>query len=231
MNRSSLGLAQGSGSMGSDRGAVLIVVVILSAVVLAVMTTMLYMVTVSTQIGGLQKRYRTAKDAALGGWEAIRQVLDAQNDGTRIGTLQNAMTSAGMNFLITTNAACANVPLSGTVITGYYAKIMTSKDVWNGSCDSSLTINTDPNINPRPYDFRMELGTGTKYTVYAKIVHTVQGNTSAGSGDSLEINTGAGGAEGGLDSKDIPSLYTLEVQAENRDNPSERAKYSILYQY
>jgi len=29
----------------------------------------------------------------------------------------------------------------------------------------------------------------------------------------------------------IPYLYTVEVNAENRDNPSERAKLSVLYQY
>jgi hypothetical protein len=29
----------------------------------------------------------------------------------------------------------------------------------------------------------------------------------------------------------MPYLYTIEVDAMNKDNPSERARYSILYQY
>jgi hypothetical protein len=44
----------------SEKGIVLVVVLVLSAVALALMTAMIYMITIGTQISGLQKRYKTA---------------------------------------------------------------------------------------------------------------------------------------------------------------------------
>ncbi|MDH4162689.1 MAG: hypothetical protein OEW15_08360 [Nitrospirota bacterium] len=212
---------------GSERGAVLIVVVVLSAVVLAIMTTMLYLVTVSTQMSGLQKRYRTAKDAALGGWEAVRQVVELQNDSIKLNAFQANLNAVGMNFVIGTSVTCQSVPDSGTAYSGFGTKIMLGSANWTG-CDTSLTIKPD---DAGTYDIRMELGSGQKYVVYSKIVHTVQGNTSAGVGEGVRIKSGVVSNSGELEMQEISSLYALEILSSSATNTNERAKFSVLYQY
>jgi hypothetical protein len=91
-----------------------------------------------------------------------------------------------------------------------------------------------PGTNPSTsttYDLRFDLGTSPypTYRVYAKIVDTVEGNSGGDEGllkgGVVLVNTGE------IAVLSIPYLYTIEVDAENRDNPSERAKLSILYQY
>jgi len=67
------------------------------------------------------------------------------------------------------------------------------------------------------------------YRVYAKIVDTVEGNTGGEEGLLGKGVVYAGSGE--ISVMKIPYLYTIEVDAENATNPSERAKLSILYQY
>jgi hypothetical protein len=63
---------------GSERGVALVLVLVLSTIGLIVMTTVLYMITMGTQISGSEKRYRTAHEAALGAFEVIRQIIQDQ---------------------------------------------------------------------------------------------------------------------------------------------------------
>jgi len=62
----------------SERGVALVLVLVLSMIGLIVMTTVLYVITMGTQISGSEKRYRTAHEAALGGFEVIRQIIQDQ---------------------------------------------------------------------------------------------------------------------------------------------------------
>jgi hypothetical protein len=63
---------------GSERGVALILVLVLSAIGLIVMTTVLYVITMGTQLSGSEKRYRTAHEAALGGIDVIRKIIQEQ---------------------------------------------------------------------------------------------------------------------------------------------------------
>ena len=67
------------------------------------------------------------------------------------------------------------------------------------------------------------------YRVFVKIVDTVEGITIAdkGLGGEGVVVAGSGVVQGLKN----PYLYTMEMDAENTLNPSERAKLSILYQY
>ena len=65
------------GPLGSDRGAALLLVIVLSTIALVIMTTVLYMITVSTQLSGAEKRYRTAHEAAVERPVEVEQVLDS----------------------------------------------------------------------------------------------------------------------------------------------------------
>jgi hypothetical protein len=69
----------------------------------------------------------------------------------------------------------------------------------------------------------------TTYTVYGKIVDTVDGNSG---GDLGLIKGGVVNSNSGeVAVVSIPYLYTIELDVENAASRAERAKLSVLYQY
>ncbi len=213
--------------MKSEKGVVLVVVLVLSAVVLAVMTALIYMIISGTQISGFQKRYKTALEAARGGNDILYQVvgLGSYPTSTTFGGLTPSVSSS----LCSGTDTFRNVSVPG----GWLAKLHTSSSTWTG-CVSSLSsgqLTIDPN-NPSTYDMSLPLG---QYTYYAKITGSVQGNSaSLGGGGGLytgSVITGSTGGVGSIPVVSIPYLYAIEVLTENVANPAERAKLSILYQY
>jgi hypothetical protein len=212
----------------SEKGAVLLVVVVLSAIALAIMTTLIYMMTVGTQITGIEKRYRSAHDASFGGWEIMSQMLATRGSTTDMSSFTSKLNTAGLSSAVSDTAGCTGTA-DGKTYQGAEAKLMTSSTTWSAGCDQSVAL------SPTSYDFRMQLGSGTKYTVYGKVVNTVQGNTSndttATGGRGLQATGTVNSASGVITVMSVPYLYTVEVEAENDSNPSERAKLSVLYQY
>jgi hypothetical protein len=214
------------GMMNSERGVILVVVLILAAVSLMIMTTLIYMITTGTRISGLQKRYKTALEAGLGGADIFYQVIALRGQKADVSSFTATLNTFGLNSAVNDPAACSGTN-SGTSYTGIATKMMTSDITWDvAGCNKSLTI--DPG-DPTTYDMKAELGTTTKYNVYAKIVATSDGNSG---GDTGLLNKGVVSANTGeVTVQSIPYLYTMEVVSENTANPDERAKLSILYQY
>jgi sensor domain CHASE-containing protein len=102
------------------------------------------------------------------------------------------------------------------------AKLDTPTTGWIG-LDNAITI--DP-AAPLTYDMRVDLGA---YRVYSKIVDTVQGNSSAS--DEL-LKTGVVNTSSGeVVVVSIPYLYTIEALSQSQTNTTERAKFSVLFQY
>jgi hypothetical protein len=196
----------GTVAIRSEKGIALVMVLILSAVALAIMAGLVYMITAGTQISGSQKRYRTALEAGIGGTDITYQVLAARGNPT----------IPDINFLINPN-------IGGCLDT----KLNMPTSAWGG-CNSSMAIN--PAIDNTSYDMTFTLpGANATYTVYSKIVDTVEGNSGGDIGLTKGgvINTNSG--EVAMVS--IPYLYTIEIEAENAANRAERSKLSILYQY
>jgi hypothetical protein len=200
-------LSAGTRILASESGIALAMVLILSAIALAVMAALIYMLTAGTQISGMQKRYRTAQEAGLGGADITYQLIAARGN--------------------------PNIPLTGfsipaTSVGGVNCLVdkMTKPTAnWNAACSNT------PSINPSvasSYDMTFQLGTSPTYTVFSKIVDTVEGNSG---GDEGLIKGGVVTSTGEINVVSVPYLYTLEVDTENTANPAERAKYSILYQY
>ena len=188
----------------NEKGIALVMVLILSAISLAIMAGLLYMVVSGTQISGMQKRYNTALEAGLGGVDVTYQLLAARGDPGIPLT----------NFLITASATCLT------------DKLNKSTADWNAACSSSLTITPGTTTT---YDMTFQLGAAPIYNVYAKIVDTVEGNSGGDEGLLKHGVVSAGSGE--ITVTSIPYLYTIEVNAEATTNPAERAKLSILYQY
>jgi len=211
-------------SIQNEKGVVLIVVIVLSAVALAIMTALIYMITVGTQISGLQKRYKTALEAGEGGGDVFYQLIATRAESAGQATLAGDLNAFGLNFATTTPVGCTGL-VSGVTYTGLAAKLMTPSTSWT-NCDSSITI--DP-ATSSTYDMKVELGATTKYTVYAKIVATTDGNSG---GDLSLKTTGVVGTNAGeVQVMPIPFLYAIEVVSENSAKVDERAKVSTLYQY
>jgi hypothetical protein len=218
----------------SEKGVVLVLVLILCAVSLAIITALMYMITTGTQMSGMQKRYRTALEAGLAASDIIAQVIAQQGDETAVSSyLTTRLNEIGAQE----SAALANCKgfaqydLSGTAIWTQYdklaAKLMTPSTSWDHiNCDSSFPT------GPNNYDLTFQLG--TNYNVYAKVVDTVEGFTRTnGAAVTNTMRTDAvvsNNQEIAAPSK--PYQYTIEVDVENKTNPNtERAKLQFLYEY
>ena len=215
----------------SERGVVLLMVLIVSAVALAIMAAMLYLVLTGAQTSGMQKRYRTALEAGVAGSDVLIQVMSLQGNVSSFGGLNAVSQVSG--------TACSGTSLyTGMSYTGLTAKLMTSTTAsggWSSGCNA--TLKTDSSS----YDMKFTLGTAPNpvYNIYAKVVDTVEGNTNSNSinaGGNILTTTGTvyGGMAGGgaVSVKTVPFLYTVEMDVENASTSlKERAKLQILYQY
>jgi len=194
----------------NEKGIALVMVLILAAIALAVMAALVFMLTSGTQISGMQKRYRTALEAGVGGADVTFQLITARGDP---GIPLN-------NFIITASDVGGFDCLT--------EKLNTNTSAWDPVCSRSLVI--DPN-DPATYDMSFELGTPgfPTYRIHSKIVDTVEGNSGGDFG--LTKNAVVATGQGEITPMSIPYLYTIEIDSQNVANPAERAKYSILYQF
>jgi hypothetical protein len=183
----------------NERGAALILVLLLAVVAMIAAAGVLYMVARGGSIFGQEKRYKTAIQAAKGGAEVVFQVIGERGSLNILDNSANIYTAANL----------------GT-------KLSNRTGNWGGA-DNSITI--DPS-NSSTYDIAFNLG---DYRVFSKIVDTVEGNSGANLGliNSGVVNTGSGEVV----VVSMPYLYSIEELTQSTVNPSERVKYSILYQY
>jgi hypothetical protein len=207
MTKKNLGLRTLTSILLNEKGIALVMVLVLSTIALLIMAGLIYMLTIGTQVSGLQKRYETAHEAGMGGSDVMYQLIAAR------GNPNIPLT----NFLITASNVggvdCLTPKLNQPTIS------------WPAACSNTMTI--DPNTQST-YDMQFDLGAGPTYQVFAKIVNTVEGNSG---GDEGLLRYGVVSSTGDITVMSMPYLYTIEIDAENQGNPSERAKLSILYQY
>jgi hypothetical protein len=200
------------GMLCNNKGIALVMVLILSFISLAIMSGLIYMVTSGTQVSGVEKRYSTALRAGESGIDIVYQIFSKR------GNPYTVAEAALINF---------NLTASGTAC--MINKLNSKTDNWNVGCDSSVDIITTPAPDPNTYDMAFNLGAGPTYAVYTKIVDTVEGNSGA---DEGLIKSGVVLSNSGeVSVMHIPYLYTVEIDAENTNNPTERAKLSALCQY
>jgi hypothetical protein len=192
-----------------NKGIALVMVLILSFISLAIMSGLVYMVTSGTQVSGVEKRYSTALGAGESGVDVIYQVFSSR------GNPYSVAEAALINFNLTVSPTCLLDKLNKTT------------DDWNIACDSSLTLIPG---TPGTYDMAFQRGANPVFAVYTKIVDTVEGNTVKV--DEGLVKSGVVLSNSGeVSVMHIPYLYTVEIDAENTNNPTERAKLSALCQY
>jgi len=199
----------------NNKGIALVMVLILSLISLAIMSGLIYMVTSGTQVSGMAKRYQTALEAGKSGKDIAYQIIGAR--GNPYSTAEAAL----FNFSITASTACLNTKMNNpTYVNGV--------NNW-GVCNMSPDIITEPVPDPATYDMTFQLGNNPTYTVYAKIVDTVEGNSSIDEG--LQKTGVVISNSGEVTVVSVPYLYDIEILTENAANTMERSKLSVLYQY
>ena len=211
----------------SERGAVLIVVVILSAIALAVATSLLYMITTGTKLSGMEQRYRTARDASYGAVEVLGQLIFSKQSNTSAAFL------VSLNPAYPVESSGCGGTVGATSASGLAAKVLTPSTSWNASCNKSSVI--DPAVSTT-YDLSFEIGTGPVYKVYAKIIDTMQGNTLGSyagkeAGGQLDTHAGVVSTQAELPVESIPYSYLMEIDTRNLSNASERSRLSVFYHY
>jgi hypothetical protein len=208
----------------SERGVVLVVVLVLSAVALMIASALIYIVTTGTQVSGRQKAYATAREAAKGCGDIFMQLVETRSHQDLLNDLAGNLAVAGVTYSPTTPGACTGSSVDGAAYTGIAAKLMTNINTWLG-CDTN--INIDP-MNATTYDMSAIIGVTSQYNCYAKIVATTDGNT----GDALRLRTkGVVFSGGEVQAMTLSYLYAIEVLTVRTANPAERSKLSMLLQY
>lgn len=208
-------------TFNNKKGIALVTSLMFTLISLTIIMAVMYMVTASTKQSGGLKRYRTVLEASYGGSEVVmkdmmpvflRNFFDPAVGPTgAINALQNAF-SGLQNFTVESSVGCLQ------------AKLQNTSSSWSAIqyCDNSLSPKTYP-------DFKFSLPAtagSTPYTVYAKIVDTVPGNTDM-SGNDLDT----GDKRRPSEVEHFPFIYRVEVSAERSSNATEQANISVVYAY
>jgi len=199
-----------SGVVSNEKGIALVMVLILSVIALAIMAGLIYMVTSGTQMSGMEKRYKTALEAGSGGADVQYQIIALRMDNP--ASLVNEFSFLN-SFSVPISQQCLN------------DKLLHSTADWT-HCPAAMSEIT---TGPTSFDMSFELGATPTFTVYTKIVDTVEGNS--GGDEGLRGKGVVASGTGEIEVVHRPYLYSIEVDSENAAHPSERAKLSILYQY
>lgn len=196
---------------------VLMIILISSLLVGAV----LFFLGRGTEVSIFEKNYKTAKEASYGVIDFFLKDLiptsisvATSSPGNSIGSTLNALN-------LTANEAITRVATNAC----FSSKLLSATASWDATCVSDTNIKNSADLR-----FTLKAESGAPYDVYVKIIDTVSGNTNTG-GVMLE---GAGVAEsssGVITPQHFPYMYSIEVQGERQQNPTERAQLEVLYAY
>ncbi len=203
-------------NFNNNKGSVLLVVLVLSAVALVISAGLMYMVTEGTKSSGASKRYKSALEAARACADMTINYIETKPKPSDVFSPSSYVTFGIVNPVRLADAD-----------TG---KLYAANANWGGSNDD-ISIDTSDSLT---YDITCTFGT-YPYKSYVKVSGTRPGN-SGGAGSRLHGGgttdaKWAGGGAGSIPVTSYPYLYSIEVLAVNENNPLERARLSVLYQY
>ena len=211
-----------------EKGAVMLVTLVLSAVAIIVTAALIVLVTAGTQISGKQARYKDAREAARGCADLFIELIETRGDGQDLMDFQAAIAASNNlieNFNIWVPLTCQAV-VAGKAYAGVAAKLTAPQTLWSPDCNTNLII--DPG-DQATYDMSTIIGARTRYMCYAKIVMNTEGN----SGRKATYHT-KGVVNTGDAISPLPYYYAIEILAEPVNMNiahAERSRLSILFQY
>lgn len=213
------------GAAHNEDGIALVTSLMLTLITLAIIVSLLYMVTSGIQRSGANKRYKSALEASYGGANIVMKDLIPlifQNYSAPSTTFTNAIEGAYNTGTPTTMVwpSPSSMPQWQKCL---QTKLTQPTSNW-GTCSYTLNPASSP-------DFQLTLpGTsGTTFNVFSKIVDTVPGNTDT-SGLQL-IGSGVTEAQSVINPQHIPYVYRIETVAVRNTNAAEKSNLSVLYAY
>ncbi len=235
----------GPGSLCSEQGIALVMVLVLSFIALAIVSALLFMVTQGTTTSGSHGFFRTAEEAGIGGAEIAYEYMESRGY-LEIPGLNLANAAAYANVcncqnpdVFSDNLDLAASPVGRTCRCDKICNPTQSYDAPNtggGLCDEDINVNgvqlaLNPAINP---DIQFLIGNApNQYNVSIKIVDTVLGNSDIGGvlDETLGSDSVINSQSGLIYPPHNPYMYRIEVLAVRATNPRERSRLSILYAY
>ena len=212
----------------NEKGIALVLVLILAVISLAMVSSLLFMLSQSTIFSGSQKFYRTSEEAGFGGVELTTQYL-ASRGVLDIAALPGLAFTSGCNcndpYIYDDN-----IDLMTGAASNRCDKLCNPTASWPAAL---RPVSLDPTIAP-DMQYTLPGLQPVSYSVFAKVVDTVQGNSDVG---GLVMSGELGGAgvvasnSGLVSPPHNPYLYRLEVQAQATNNPREHSRMSVLYVY
>ena len=212
----------------NEKGIALVLVLILAVISLAMVSSLLFMLSQSTIFSGSQKFYRTSEEAGFGGVELTTQYL-ASRGVLDIAALPGLAFTSGCNcndpYIYDDN-----IDLMTGAASNRCDKLCNPTASWPAAL---RPVSLDPTIAPDML-YTLPGLQPVSYSVFAKVVDTVQGNSDVG---GLVMSGELGGAgvvasnSGLVSPPHNPYLYRLEVQAQATTNPREFSRMSVLYVY
>jgi hypothetical protein len=201
----------------SADGAAMVTALMLTMLALVISMGLIYSVTNGARISASQKRYRSALAAAHGGVELLTLEIMPR-------LFQTGVTQAGIK---------GDFSLLNMQLPQYdclQQKLKTPSADWN-LC-SAAQVSADPAEMP---DLAFTLSGSSQekgFSVTAKIVDTVPGNSDNGAADYLDVGLSVAGKDEVVHPQHVPGIYHLSVQGV-RDGASnrEKARLSVLYAY
>jgi hypothetical protein len=235
----------------NEKGIALATVLILSVIVLAVVSTLVYLTLQGTQFSGFLKRYETAREAGIGGAEIAGALI--KNHGSLI--IPSGV--AGGYLVNLTNACDCGDPDNmddNRDSTGHRTclcdKICNPPSGWATACTVSDSIPPvspsgdatnflNPIISPDVGPFTLSGIGGASYQVSIKIVDTVRGNSDL-STEQLGGTSVSASNSSSISAPPLPYLYRLEINSQEAGvtdmatfnaRITQRSRLSVLYAY
>jgi hypothetical protein len=172
-----------------------------------------------TEVSGLEKRYKTAREASYGGLDVFtKEILPKAISGLDLSSVVSGfatLESAKVEKRSALTDAC------------FRSKLLSNTANWSSTCGGSTL---DPKANPDITFTLSGKAPSSPFTVSTKIVDTVAGNSDR-SGITLEGQGTAESQSGMITVQHFPYLYRIEVTGERTASPEEKAGLTVLYAY
>lgn len=209
----------------NEKGIALVMALILSLIALSVVSALVYFITLETQMSGIQKRYQTAREAALGAIQlTTNEFVPTLISGNALNNAYVASFNISTGSCFTTRIQNSTASYGGACTIPAVSPCAFTTDPLDPACNPDVTFKLQ-GVPPAP-PFRVSM----------KVVDTIEGNTDPSGLDLV----GLGVVESqGLSPAHNPYMYSFEVSAKRCDpndcnNPAkdptgERANISVLY--
>lgn len=208
-------------SFKHKKGVAMVLVLMIILISSLLVGAILYFLGRGTEVSVLEKNYKTAKEASYGTVDFFLKDFIPTSISIATSTPGSSISSALSAFNLSTNTAVTGVATNAC----FSSKLLSATSSWHTTCVSDTNIKNSADLK-----LTLKSTLGAPYDVYVKITDTVAGNTNTG-GVALEGTGVTESASGVITPQHFPYMYSIEVQGEKQQNPTERAQLEVLYAY